>query len=120
MSSSIQIIGIDAAIAAIDAKIAQIQAECELAISEAVDQTYDESQARVAYDNVTKHDDDYMHLKDSAVKEVDGLQGSLTYGTDHVFYVEHGTSRMAAQPFLNPSFEIAKGPFIQKCQDAAS
>lgn len=115
---SVETIGIGEALTALDEFIAKVQIDCEVAVNEAVEQTFNRSQELVPYDSKTAHAPGYVHLKDSASKEVDGLSGSVTYGTDHSEYVEQGTSRMAAQPYLNPAFEGAKGPFLQKCQEA--
>lgn len=121
MSSSIQIIGMDALFTAIDANIEALRAGSVEAVTEVVDSTFDDSQTLVPYDSVTKHTSDYVHLKDRAAKDVqdegDVIEGSVTYGTDHCEFVEHGTTRQRAQPYLNPAFEANKGKLIQKCQD---
>jgi len=115
--SSIDITGLDELLAALDAEVARIEAGAEAAVAEAVEGTFEDSQKAVPYDAVTKHPPGYVHLKDSAEKEAEGLEGSVTYGTDHNWYVEMGTSRMGAQPFLNPAFESNAQKFVKACED---
>lgn len=55
-------------------------------------------------------------LRDSAYEQVDDLMGTVGFGTDHCLYVELGTSRMAAQPYLVPAFVEAKVKFLDDCQ----
>lgn len=114
---SITIEGIDDVLAAFDVLDAQIEAGAQNAVAEAVEGTYDESQRRVAYDAVTKHESGYVHLRDSGEKEVGELEGSVSYGTDHCEFVEFGTSKMAAQPYLLPSFELIRPTFTKACEE---
>lgn len=51
-------------------------------------------------------------LRDSIVVRVDGLEGSVTAGTDHAEYVEDGTSVMAPQPFMTPALNQNSRDFI--------
>ena len=111
------LVGLEDFFADLDTAFAQLEAECEGAIAEAVEGTFDDSQKAVPYDAVTKHEEGYVHLKDSAEKQVEGLEGEVSYGTDHAWYVEMGTSRMAAQPYLNPAFERNAQRFVQALKD---
>lgn len=117
MSSDVTIIGMDDFFADLDKEIARIQAGAEAAVAEAVEGTFEDSQKAVPYDETTKHEGSYVHLKDSAEKDVQGLEGSLSYGTDHNWFVEMGTSRMGAQPYLNPAFESNAQKFVKACED---
>ena len=117
MSNGGEIVGLNDFFAALDAEMARIETGAENAVAEAVEGTFDDSQAAVPYDATTKHESGYVHLKDSAEKDVQGLEGSVSYGTDHAEYVEHGTSRMAAQPYLNPAFESNSKKFVQAAQE---
>ena len=113
----IDLTGMDDVLAALDAKIAQIEAGAEVAIAEAVEGTLADSQATVPFDAVTKHESGYVHLSESAEREIDGLEGSVTYGTDHAWYVDLGTSKMAAQPYLEPAFERNAKKLKAACED---
>jgi HK97 gp10 family phage protein len=117
MSSEVILVGLEDFFNDLDTAIQQLEAGCEVAVTEAVDGTYDDSQKDVPYDAVTKHEGGYVHLKDSAEKEVKGLEGEVSYGTDHAWYVEMGTSKMGAQPYLNPAFESNAQKFVQKLKD---
>jgi len=115
--SGIEIEGVDDLLAALDAEMARIETGAENAVAQAVEGTFEDSQKAVPYDAVTRHESGYVHLRDSAEKDVQGLEGSLTYGTDHAEYVEFGTSRMVAQPYLGPAFETNSKKFVQACED---
>jgi hypothetical protein len=65
-------------------------------IAHAVDVTYDGSQTDVAVD---KGD-----LKASGVKKTSDLYGEVSYSTNHPWFVELGTCKMRAQPYLYPNF----------------
>lgn len=114
---SITIDGIDEALAALDALLLHVERGSENAVAEATQGTFDDSQDLVPYDSVTKHSDDYVHLQDSAKQETNGLEGSVSYGTDHCEFVEFGTSKMAAQPYLNPAFEVNAPKLVKACED---
>lgn len=66
-------------------------------IAQAAHQTFDDSQNACPVDTGL--------LKASASWETnERFKASVTYGTDHCWYVELGTYKMAAQPFLYPAF----------------
>lgn len=44
-------------------------------------------------------------LHDSIEASADGLDGTVTAGTDHAEYVEDGTSDTAPQPFMGPALQ---------------
>jgi HK97 gp10 family phage protein len=103
--------GLDAIKARIDAHVARVKAGAQDALEQAVDGTFDDSQHDCPVD---KGD-----LKASGKKEVGDLEGSISYGTDHNFYVELGTSRMRAQPFLFPAFVRNGRKFKAQCKRLA-
>lgn len=41
-----------------------------------------------------------------------GLQGEVTTGTDYAIYLEMGTYKMAAQPFMRPAAEQGLPSFV--------
>lgn len=74
-------------------------------VQKAAKTTYDVSQQLVAVD---KGD-----LKDSATVDFPTpLKAVISYGTDHCWYVELGTCKMRAQPYLYPAFQYAVHNFM--------
>jgi len=59
--------------------------------------TFDEAEATVPVDTGELHDSAYMDVGD--------LKGEVGFDSDHAVYVELGTYKMAAQPYLLPAFE---------------
>jgi HK97 gp10 family phage protein len=49
------------------------------------------------------------YLQSTIYHKVDGLSAELGATADYASYVELGTSRMSAEPFLRPAFEQMKG-----------
>lgn len=59
-------------------------------------------------------------LYSSISTENDGLSVEVTAGTDHAEYLEEGTSRMAAEPFMGPAFDRHIGTTIDELADVAA
>lgn len=116
MSNEIE--GLEKCLEAFDLFELQTEEGVKTAIEKATKRTFDESQRDCPYDSVTPHEDGYEHLRDTGKKEIspDGLEGSVSYGTDHNFFVEEGTTIMEAQPFLNPAFERSRSAFMSDCR----
>lgn len=57
---------------------------------------------------------DTGQLQASITSEVDGLTGSVGTNVEYAPYVELGTSKMSAQPFLLPSLEANRSK-IERC-----
>jgi HK97 gp10 family phage protein len=59
-------------------------------------------------------------LRDSITTEVgsDGLSVQVSTGLDYGQFVEHGTSRMPAQPFMLPAAEAERGRLPGRLRDA--
>lgn len=55
---------------------------------------------------------DTGHLKNSIAADPDGLTVTVTAGAGYADYVERGTSRMAAQPYLRPAFDALSPDLI--------
>lgn len=53
-------------------------------------------------------------LKGSIAVSGDGLSGQVSAGSAHAGFVELGTAKMAAQPFLYPAFSAVKGTVAAK------
>lgn len=54
---------------------------------------------------------DTGQLRRSIVSDCDGTTGEVSVGVEYGGYVEHGTRKMAAQPFLNPAINEQKEKF---------
>lgn len=54
-------------------------------------------------------------LKRSIIQEISGggMTGTVTAGADYAGYVEKGTRFMAAQPYMEPSFNEVKREFLK-------
>ena len=52
-------------------------------------------------------------LKSSISSDIDGLSAEIGPSTDYEAYVEYGTSRMAAQPYMGPAFERHVPAFVK-------
>lgn len=98
---SVNVSGLDAIVSGLNMALQKVHDGANTAIANAVQATYDGSQADVAVDT--------GDLRASGTMETHDGGGSVTYGTDHCWYVELGTSKMAAQPYLYPNF-------VQACQ----
>lgn len=72
-------------------------------VRHALEGTLADSQDACPYDDTNTTEE---HLRDTGHIEYTGSSsGSVVYGTDHCWYIELGTYKMAAQPFLGPAFE---------------
>ncbi|WP_206050820.1 HK97-gp10 family putative phage morphogenesis protein [Nocardioides speluncae] len=49
---------------------------------------------------------DTGNLKNSIAADLNGLEATVTADTEYADYVEFGTSRMAAQPYMGPAFDL--------------
>jgi HK97 gp10 family phage protein len=63
---------------------------------------------------------DTGELRDSEAASVGAKELRLTAGTDHCVYVEFGTRKMAAQPYMRPTIEGAAGQVGGAISSAAS
>lgn len=46
------------------------------------------------------------HLKNNSFVQMGDLEGRVVYAADYAFYVEGGTRKMDAQPYLRPAFDV--------------
>ena len=61
--------------------------------------------------------EDTGRLRKSIRKELGDLAGTVFADRKTAYYapfVEHGTSRTAARPFMRPAYERYKGPFVEE------
>lgn len=63
---------------------------------------------------------DTGELRGSETATAGGLQLTLTAGTDHAGFVEFGTRKMAAQPYVRPTIEGAAGKVGSAIADKVS
>lgn len=56
---------------------------------------------------------DTGHLKSTIAADPDGLEATVTAGAKYADYVERGTSRMAARPYLRPAFDALSPDLIE-------
>jgi HK97 gp10 family phage protein len=82
--------------------LASVDAARQRAVTEAATKIVQQSQSDVAVDT--------GKLKGS-VKQViansnNSTTGTVSYNTNYAIYVELGTSRMAAQPYLHPAYLV--------------
>ena len=59
-------------------------------------------------------------IETDAARVLTELAGLVVAGADYAAFVEHGTSRMAAQPFLFPAFEMHARAFYDDLRQLLS
>ncbi len=96
-SVSIEITGMGEIQANLYRKLQELQNNVQAAIEDVTTSTFDDSQRDCPVD---KGD-----LKASGQKEIGVLEGSVSYSTDHNWFVELGTRKMHAHPYLGPNFQ---------------
>jgi HK97 gp10 family phage protein len=72
------------------------------AVSEATTKIVEQSQSTVAVDTGKLKGSVNEKIVDSSESTI----GTVSYNTDYAIYVELGTSRMAAQPYLHPAYLV--------------
>lgn len=69
-------------------------------------------------------DTGYLKGSISSSFEGDGrygaMTGTVTAGANYARYVEYGTSKMGAQPFMNPAFDQTVPEFVTACAQLAA
>lgn len=58
-------------------------------------------------------------LRNSVTADINGMEAVIGPGVHYGGYVELGTSRMRAQPYLFPAADRHERPFAEACADAA-
>lgn len=87
----------------IPAIVAEMQPKAALAVSKAVTDVEAYAKGVVPVDT--------GNLRASIQGESSGLQGRVNVGADYGIYVEFGTYKMAAQPYLTPAAEFVRPSF---------
>lgn len=63
---------------------------------------------------------DTGNLRNSIQGQSGGLEGRVNCGASYGIYQEFGTYKMAAQPFMVPAAEAARGPFMAAVAEIVS
>lgn len=103
---SIEIIGINATVAAIGSDIDQFMTELDGLIQDAGMECEDLAVAACPVDT--------GNLQESITYLPDFLSCEVYTDVDYAVYVELGTSKMAPQEFMLPAFETAKDHLLQE------
>lgn len=93
---------------------------CPGLMAKAVDQAFQDLAPQLLETMQGRTPVDTGELRGSEAAEAGGKQLTLTAGTDHARYVEFGTRKMAAQPFMRPTVEGAGGQVGAAISAAAS
>jgi HK97 gp10 family phage protein len=124
---SVEIVGMDAAFAAMDAEITRITLESDLAIEETCQLVEQLAQARCPVgtpESTGKKDYVGGTLKASIAHEHEAgsLTGDVGSGTEAPYgpFVEHGTYKMRAQPFMTPASVVGNQYLDQRLQEIMS
>ena len=94
--------------------------ECPGIMSKAVDTAFQSLGPKLLTNMQGKTPVDTGELRGSEAQSVGSKTLTLTAGTDHAKYVEFGTRKMAAQPFMRPTVEGAAGQVGSEIASAAS
>src|SRR6266568_1517509 len=94
---SVDMSGADVLIASLGELDIETRIAVNMALYRFAKATFDEAEATVPVDTGELHDSEYL--------EVGDLKAEVGFDSDHAVYVELGTYKMAAQPYLLPAFE---------------
>ncbi len=94
--------------------------ECPGIMSKAVDSAFQSLGPKLLTTMQGKTPVDTGELKGSENVSVGSKQLTLTAGTDHCAYVEFGTRKMAAQPYMRPTVEGGAGQVASEITSAVS
>ncbi len=96
---TVDVQGADIAITALGAFNTMTQVKVMKAIIDAANTCADDAHSTVPVDTGELRDSEYVLFKE--------LSAEVGFDSDHAVYVELGTYKMAAQPYLLPAFEAA-------------
>lgn len=86
--------------------------EAKVVIAESAEEIKTEAQARVPYDEGTTHDSITNEPRDF------GLGATIGSGYYNARFIEQGTSKQAARPFLNPAFQLVRPKYLNRLRAA--
>lgn len=107
--ADIDVIGLNELLVLLNGAVQDIENEVDGFIHEAGSECQTEAKARARVDT--------GEMRDKIMVENGHLESTVTAGAAHSVFNEFGTSRMSAQPFMVPGFEIAKNHLIDKLRD---
>lgn len=88
--------------------LATVDAARHRAVLEGTNKIHNHSQHSVPVDTGKLR----ASVKQKVVDSTATTTGNVSYNTDYAIYVELGTSRMAAQPYLHPAFLVGRDAMI--------
>ena len=94
-------------------KTSEMHAQLVGAVEEAARAVRDDAQQLVPRDTGTLHDG-IGYTTEGLTAEIGVLDPDLYYGA----FVEFGTSRQPAQPFMAPAGELERARFVERLKDA--
>lgn len=92
---AVRVEGMDEAMAKLKAVAANLPKEADKIIEDGGERIFAMSQQLVPVDTGT--------LQRSGMHQHEFLRSEISYNTEYAAFVEYGTSRMAAQPYLRPA-----------------
>lgn len=101
--------GLDDLAKSVAMSAAELEGRGEQIVSETVEDIRETARAMAPVDT--------GELRDSIGGDVAGLTGYVIATADHAAYLEHGTSRQPAQPYMRPAMDRAEPSFSQKAAD---
>lgn len=90
----------------IPALIASVEANARTAVMKHADKIASDARSRAPVRT------GYLRSSIRSVSVAAGKQADIVVGADYGRFVEYGTYKMAAQPFLNPALEADKAAFF--------
>ena len=95
--------------AALAAELSREAAQMQQKASQAVAKAAFDTQARARASAPV----DTGNLRNSITVDAQGTRARVGAEADYAIYVEMGTSRMAAQPFMNPAADAVEPSFLE-------
>ncbi len=96
---TVDVQGANTLISALGALDVMTQVRAMAAIVDAANACADDARSTVPVDTGELRDSEYVLFRE--------LEAEVGFDSDHAVYVELGTYKMAAQPYLLPAFELA-------------
>ncbi len=103
---TVDVQGANTLISALGALDVMTQVRAMAAIVDAANACADDARSTVPFDD-SNTDANHEHLRDTEYVHFEELGAEVGFDSDHAVYVELGTYKMAAQPYLLPAFELA-------------
>lgn len=119
MNISISIEGIDAVISALEAKAVEVNAKLPQGIAQGCEIVKGEAKAICPVSTeATRPGGPHGELRESIIAQAAGTTGTVGTNKEYAAYVEFGTCKMAAQPYLVPALESKAEEVVQAIRAA--